>query len=282
MERLAPFSSQQLEAISKVLGDTTKGLTGDEIAYILNDSNIPDVTPGITKWKRLFNAFVEWQNRKQCGNHVLMFINRVMNPARYTSDSHLFDSRQSRLNVVLSLCGMTLGDDGRVKRATPATNLEEVLAKAGRLHAALVQRKVHLDVLEFCRAELLDENYFHAVFEAMKSIAAKIRKLSGLTSDGAILVQQAFGTEGGKVPLLAINSLLTETDRGEQRDFVNLLIGLFGTIRNPAAHNPKIEWDMSEQDALDILTTASLIHRKLDKAIRTARAAPQARVATES
>ncbi len=103
----------------------------------------------------------------------------------------------------------------------------------------------------------------------MKSIAAKIRSLSGLTSDGAALVQQAFGMPKAKQPILAINSLLTETDQGEQRGFAHLLIGLFGTIRNPTAHNPKIEWDMAEQDALDILTLASLIHRKLDVARRT-------------
>jgi uncharacterized protein (TIGR02391 family) len=89
--------------------------------------------------------------------------------------------------------------------------------------------------------------------------------LSGLQSDGADLVHQAFG-QSQSGPILAINSLVSETEKGEQRGFANLLIGLFGTIRNPLAHNPKIEWDMSEQDALDILTMASLIHRKLDKA----------------
>lgn len=124
---------------------------------------------------------------------------------------------------------------------------------------------MHADVLRFCRAELLQENYFHAVFEAMKSIAAKLRELSGLNVDGAELVQRAFAIPMSGRPLLAINGLVTETDRGEQRGFVNLLVGLFGTIRNPAAHNPKIEWDMSEQDALDILTMASLVHRKLDR-----------------
>jgi uncharacterized protein (TIGR02391 family) len=132
-----------------------------------------------------------------------------------------------------------------------------------------VTRKVHDDVLRFCRAELLNENYFHAVFEAMKSIASKIRNISGLTGDGAPLVQQAFGGAEGKMPLLAINTFATETDKGEQRGFANLLVGLFGTIRNPLAHNPKIEWEMSEQDALDILTMASLIHRKLDQTRRT-------------
>jgi len=73
---------------------------------------------------------------------------------------------------------------------------------------------------------------------------------------------------GGKQPTLAINALATDTDKGEQRGFANLLIGVFGTIRNPTAHNPKVEWEMSGQDGLDILTMASLVHRKLDKAHR--------------
>jgi uncharacterized protein (TIGR02391 family) len=120
-------------------------------------------------------------------------------------------------------------------------------------------------VLRFCNAEILQENYFHAVFEAMKSITAKIRRLSGLTGDGADLVHDAFGQKYGP-PLLAINPLLTETQRGEQNGFLNLLKGLYGTIRNPLAHDPKVEWDMSELDALDILTTISLVHRKLDQA----------------
>lgn len=36
---------------------------------------------------------------------------------------------------------------------------------------------------------------------------------------------------------------------------MNLLKGLYGMIRNPLAHNFRIEWDMTEQDALDSLTT---------------------------
>lgn len=79
---------------------------------------------------------------------------------------------------------------------------------------------------------------------------------------------EAFQLGKTATPLFAINALSTDTEKGEQRGFVNLLTGLFGTIRNPLAHNPKIEWDMSEHDALDIMSTLSLIHRKLDKAQR--------------
>jgi uncharacterized protein (TIGR02391 family) len=268
MERIGIFNAQQLEAISRILAETSSGLTGSEIARLLQECRISDVNPGMTKWKRLFNAFVENQNRVQLGNHVLMFINRAMNPVMYTGQPGVFASRQAQLNSVLAFCGMAVGDDGKLRHAAQAHDLDDAIARADKLHRALATRNVHPDVLKYCRAELIDKNYFHAVFEAMKSIAAKIRALSGLKLDGADLVKQSFGVLSGETPLLAINSLETETDRGEQRGFINLLIGLFGTIRNPAAHNPKIEWEMSEQDALDILTMASLVHRKLDKAQR--------------
>jgi uncharacterized protein (TIGR02391 family) len=265
MERIQAFTSQQLTAICKVLGDTDAGLTGTEIGQLLADCRIPDTDPTLTKWKRLYNAFSSWQNSKQLGNCVLMFVARAMNPTLYTRHGEVFASRRDELNIVLAFSGMCIGDDGKIRRSTKAENLSEARKRASRLHDALTSRSVHADVLRFCKAELLEENYFHAVFEAMKSIAAKIRAMSGLQSDGADLVQQAFG-QSQSAPVLAINPLVTETEKGEQRGFANLLIGLFGTIRNPLAHNAKVEWEMSEQDALDILTTVSLIHRKLDKA----------------
>lgn len=268
MAKVPLFSAQELTSIAKILGDTSDGLTGSEIGYLLQDCKIPDVTPEMTKWKRLFNAFIELQNERQFGNHVVVFINHTMNPVQYTQSITLFSERRDRLNTVLSFSGMYIRDDGKVCRTKKASNLNEAMKRANRLHAELTSRRVHQSVLRFCKAELLQENYFHAVFEALKSIAAKIRELSNLDSDGAKLIDEAFGLGKDCNPVLAINDLSSETLRGEQTGFVNLLKGLFGTIRNPLAHNPKIEWEMSEQDTLDILTMLSLIHRKLDKAYR--------------
>jgi len=90
MDRIPPFNSQQLTAIAKILGETSKGLNGSEIGYFLEDCRISDVTPDMTKWKRLFNAFAGWQNDKQLGNCVLMFIGRAMNPVQYTANRDLF------------------------------------------------------------------------------------------------------------------------------------------------------------------------------------------------
>lgn len=265
--RIALFPAERLEAISKVLADTSEGLTGSEIDHLLRNCSIPNPTPDLTKWKRLHNAFVEFQNEHQVGNHVVVFIKRAMDPAKYVGQPNVFRSRRDRLNSVLAFCGYTLGEDGKVRPVHAARTIDQALERANRLHAALIQRSVHADVLAFCKSELLEENYFHAVFEAMKSITSKIRSLSGLTCDGSDLVHEAFGQKYGE-PILAINQFKTETHRGEQYGFLNLLKGLYGTIRNPLAHDPKVEWDMTEQDALDILTMISLVHRKLDQTRR--------------
>lgn len=80
MERIPLFSSQNLEAACKVLGDTERGLTGSEIGHLLQEVKVADVSADLTKWKRLFNALTEAQNKYQVGNHLIMFINRALNP----------------------------------------------------------------------------------------------------------------------------------------------------------------------------------------------------------
>jgi uncharacterized protein (TIGR02391 family) len=122
--------------------------------------------------------------------------------------------------------------------------------------------------MKYCRAELLEENSFHAVLEATKGVAQRIRDMSGLGTDGADLVNAAFSS---KAPILTLGALETETEKSEQRGFAHLLLGLFGAIRNPVAHAPKISWPMSEPDALDIMTFISFLHRKLDGAVKVAR-----------
>ena len=194
-----------------------------------------------------------------------MFINRALNPVSYARDREKFAWRRSELNVVLSFSGFSVREDGKVTRTPVETTLKGARARAGALRAALEDRGAHPEILKYCRAELVDENYFHAVLEAIKGVAERIRNLSGLTTDGAELVNTAFSV---KAPILALNSLKTETEISEQKGFGNILVGLFGAVRNPSAHAPKITWPMTEQDALDVLSLVSFVHRKLDGAVK--------------
>jgi uncharacterized protein (TIGR02391 family) len=265
MERIPPFNAQQLEAACKVLADTGRGLTGVEIGYLLQECKVPDTSPEMTKWKRLFNALVAAQNKYQVGNHLIMFINRALNPVSYARNKEAFEWRRSELNVVLAFTGFGVREDGKVIRTAKETTITGARARANALWAKLEDRGAHKKVFEYCRAELLDENYFHAVLEAVKGVAERIRELSGLTTDGADLFNQAFST---KKPVLAVNALSTDTEISEQKGFTSMLVGLFGAVRNPTAHAPKVRWPMAEQDALDIFSLVSFIHRKLDITIK--------------
>lgn len=269
MTTIPAFDEANLRAICDVLGDTESGLTGSEIGQVLRDCGIDDPLPGHTKRHRLFEALCRRQREDRCGNNVVAFIQAAMNPVHYVRNPMLFEERRLQLNQVLCFSGFALGENSKLRRTDAASTLTEAQERAGRLRKQLVSRGVHPDVLLFCRAELLQEDYFHAVFEAAKSIADKIRQRSGLTSDGSRLVDEAFGLGRSSIPLLAFNSLRTETERSEHTGLMNLMKGLFGTFRNTTAHAPRIKWVIREQDAVDMLSLASLLHRRLDEAVRT-------------
>lgn len=265
MDRIEPFNAQQLQSACKILADTDRGLTGSEIGYILADCRLNDTNPQMTKWKRVFNSLAEAQNKHKVGNHLIMFITRALNPVNYSRGRNTFNWRRNELNTILVFSGYQVKDDGKVHRVTKETTLKGALARANALKHALEDRNIHAEVFKYCQAELLEDNYFHAVLEAIKGVAERIRNISGLKADGAELINAVFSV---KSPILAINSLGSDTEISEQKGFSNILVGLFGTVRNPTAHAPKIVWPMTEQDALDILSLVSFVHRKLDNAAK--------------
>lgn len=261
-----------LEALCAVLGDTDGGLTGSEIGTLLRQCQIDDVSPGITKRHRLCEALAARQQRDGVANHVMAFVQSAMHPARYVGKSQLFAERQASINAVLSLAGLGVDDQGRVVGAQRTRTASEAEARAGRLRAELVRRQVHGDVLKACRAELLEENYFHAVLEATKSVAEKVRQLSGLTLDGSELVDEAFGMRDRdrrpRTPVLALNTLQSISEQSEQRGLMHLMKGIFQVFRNPTAHELKARWAVDEREALDLLTMVSVVHRRLESAVR--------------
>jgi len=143
---------------------------------MLRDCGIDDPIPGSTKRHRLFEALYQRQRSDRCGNNVVAFVHTAMNPVRYVRAQELFEERRSQLNQVLAFSGFSLGEDGKLRWTDAANTLAQAQERAGHLRRELQLRKVHPDVLRFCRAELLQDNYFHAVFEATKSVADKIRQ----------------------------------------------------------------------------------------------------------
>jgi uncharacterized protein (TIGR02391 family) len=261
----AIFSESELRAVAQALGDTEAGLTNAEIDELLQLSGIPDEFGPGTKWKRIFVNL--WNKQANDGHRKssLAFIRKAMKPERYLRNPQRFSTMLASLNMALSFAGLEMNDAGDLRRVTRVHTITEAERRAKELRADLQARCVHPDVLDFCRAELVADNYFHAVLEAAKSIFDKLRRLTGLSEDGAQLVDKALG---GCAPLLAINGLGTQSEQSEQSGFANLIKGIYGMFRNPTAHEPRVKWQMSKDDAEDLLSLASLIHRRLDSARR--------------
>lgn len=254
------FSAAAIEMVCRTLADAC---TGSHIPNLVVPLKVSAGDYGETKWKRLFNAVVTAQNKQQDGRPLVRLVSEVMAPVRFASSGE-FARHRTAVNERLLLSGLQVGEDGRVARVAPADTLAQARQRADDLRDELERRQVHPDVLRFCRAELVQENYFHAVLEAAKSVAVKLRSLTGLTADGAGLVDDACGLTGQ--PRLAFNALSTEWERSEHTGLATLMKGLFGAFRNPAAHAPRILWATSRAEALDMLTLASMLHRRLDSA----------------
>ncbi len=257
------FTQGQVDAIAAALGDTSDGLTGAEITHVLKLAKMTDTAPGATKAVRIQIAFAESQSERQDRLHILAFIRHAMKPERYLKAPHRFEPLRALLNRALAFAGLVCNEAGELQNADRATTLPEAERRARALRSDLEGRGVHPDVLRFCKSELLVDNYFHATLEAVKSVADKIRTRTGLDTDGAVLVDQAFG---GDIPMLAINALNSKSERDEQKGFGNLLKGVFGMFRNPAAHEARVNWPMAKADAEDLLSLVSLVHRRIDGA----------------
>jgi len=258
----APIDSGTLEGLAKILGHTDHGLTGPELSKFIPEAGLIDLDASNTKWKRLYNSFADFQNRTNTSNLILRFINISIRPSRFIGQNEKFEFIRAELNKQLSFIGLQLNESGIFNPVEISKTISEAEIRVNRFKSKLTYRNIHPKIYEYCNSELIAENYFHSVFEAVKSIAEEIRKKTDLTLDGSELVDKALSVNS---PLLRINALETETEKSEQKGFSNLIKGVFGMFRNTTAHAPKIVWTISEDEALDIMTTISLIHKKLDK-----------------
>jgi len=256
-----PFSASAIEEVCKVLADSVTGPQIPNLIAPLKVAEEPD-GPG-TKWKRLFNAVIARQNMSKDGKALIRLVIEVMAPVRFGSTAE-FDAVRARVNERLLLSGFEVRADGKVIAVQAARTVGEAQQRADDLRAELARRDVHPDVLAFCRAELLQQNYFHAVLEASKSVADKLRRLTGASGDGSPLVDALCFPAAA--PRVRFNALATEWERSEQTGIATLMKGMFSTFRNPAAHAPRVAWATSRSDALDMLTLASMLHRRLGKA----------------
>jgi len=275
MPLVPTLSASQLRGIAEVLGDTNDGLTNRGINDLLAEAGIVDPTPkappgtyvAINKRDRLFKALAARQSQDKAPSAVLRCIEIAMQPVRYAGGEELFQARRHALNERLLHIGFEVGEEGKLTSTSKASTVSEARERTRRMRGKLEARGAYARVLSACHAEIADENYFHVVLEATKSLSEEIRQRAGLETDGSALVAEAFDFKDGALPRMAWNRLESTTDRSEHWGLTNLCRGVVGAFRNPAAHELKVQWEVSEAEALDVCSMISLLHRRLEGAI---------------
>lgn len=260
------LTEAHVRALADVLGETDRGMSGSEIGRLLQDCGFPDPTPGATKRHRLAEALLAKAASEGSTSRVLRLIRSALDPVRYHNNPTVFEERRAGVNHVLAFAGVAVDESGALTKVTAVRTLTEAQARRKRMFDEMLRRGVHAEVIKYCRTELLSDDCFDAVFEATKGLAERIRDMTGLTSDGGELIDGAFAAAKSP-PMIAFNRLQTQSETSEQSGLQNLMKGVFGAFRNPTAHAAKIKWGVTEADALDLLTTLSLVHRRLDTAV---------------
>lgn len=258
------FDDTTLRNISDIVADI---LTHPKITDMLSSSNIPQAG-GNNKTDRIFYALKEKQRLDSCGNNILAFITQVITPKRYNNEDD-FERDRRRINEKLLYEGIEITKQGTPQLVQKAKTISEAKERSLRIKEKVHGIVIHPEITLYCEEEWLKENYFHAILEITKSVAERLRQKSGYHSDGAELVDECFGLGKDKKPMLAFNTLQSESEISEHKGFGNFCKGFFSMYRNPKAHNPKILEDTQLSEMIEVLVVATIIHNKIDNTYKT-------------
>lgn len=229
-----------------------------------NRSNGYTYQIGLNKRDWLYNCFINEVKIKGSFTNIYRFIENALDPVNFTSEGkrskYQFLFRE--INMVLLLNGLEIQENGRIIETIKAETLDDVDKRVKSLEQKLSDRNIHREVKKYCIRDYLRKDYFDTVFEAAKGIAQRVRNIAGLETDGGTLFRTAFSR---KDPYLYFNLLKTESEISEFTGLKELLESIFHLVRNPHAHTPKVNWIISEEKALDVLTLISLAHKYLDE-----------------
>ena len=110
-----------------------------------------------------------------------------------------------------------------------------------------------------------DGHYDMAVFKACVYVENFVKERSMVSDkDGADLMRRVFSANN---PILRFNACRTESEKNEQRGYMDILAGVMTGVRNPRAHEH--DWYDDPEDASALLLLANHLIRKIRRARRS-------------
>jgi len=260
MKRIEPFSLSALEKIAKIIGERYKG---SEIIEFFRKVGFPNIRhDGSTKWRFVYAALEELQKQPYGPYNVAKVIEKLCDPQEYFRHAEYHKSIIEDVNEILAFYDLEVNSTtGKIiVKSSISPTLRSQRSQAEVMFDA---RNFHSEVRKNARLLFIEGEHFHAVFECCKAFDKYVQEKSRSNKHGAELMGAALSLKGS----LKINTQRTETERNEQEGVMHLCIGLIRAIRNPEAHEPELDWPITQEDALNILSLISLLWQKIDTAV---------------
>ena len=263
-----PINNIAIEKISQILCDDR--FTGSQLTIFLQIHNFKDhdnehgaIGALSTKWKRLNASLAHECGKTKSPKPLFKAIEYVLDPAPHTLNIDYWKARQQEVNAILVWHSLRLNDVGKVESTAPPTSISDAHNRFSSFKKKLQEHGIHREAMRYCDEELLQNNYFHAIFEASKGVLDRLRQLSKSSSDGITLVDECFII---KKPIIVIkgNLLITDSEKGLYKGLASLLKTIVYLYRHPKAHTPKLYDETSESDAITAFIMISLAHKQLD------------------
>lgn len=119
---------------------------------------------------------------------------------------------------------------------------------------------LHPEVARAASQLFRDGHYANAVEAAVKALNGLVRLRSGLELDGTTLMERAFSPSN---PIIKFNDLKDQSDKDEQKGYMQMFSGAVSGLRNPRAHG--FIHDKPER-ALEFIAFVSLLAKILNDA----------------
>lgn len=258
--KIEPFSLSALERIAKIIGDSR---TGSQITELFRKTGFPHIQhDGSTKWRFIYNALEDIQSSTDGHYRVAKIIQQLCDPQEYFGNAEGHRQIVNDINEILSFYGLAVNaKDGKI---IVIGETDAILrSRESEETKSFDLRRFHPEVKKHARLLFIENRHFHAVFECCKAFNKYVREKSKLDKHGSDLMSVALSLKGS----LKLNTQQTETERNEQEGIMHLCMGLMRAIRNPESHEPELDWPITKEDALDILSLISFLYKQVDKAL---------------
>jgi len=254
------------EILEYVAGLISEIRSGSGITRFFNAAGYPEfIHDGSTKKWFVLRCLQDLNKQTDGLYHVIKIIEKLADPKQYLNAMEAHKTVLEGLNKVLIFHGLRLNKNNRVvvsKEPIPSSPID---TPAGKEEIGLFKKlQLHPEIKRVSEPLFKDGHYAQAIFEAFKAVNNAVKKKSGLSDkDGQALMAYVFS---GNPPVLALNSLQTQSEEDEQEGFKFLFMGAMTGIRNPKAHENIMQTD--QYRTLHYLAFASLLFARVDETIK--------------